>query len=99
MQEIERTAIKLAKAFREEQKQTDQSVNDYHLIEFFKYELIPDEILSNYLLTLPCEALKQEYRRVAKLLHPDKNEHPRANMAFLKFSNCYSAAAQKSHQV
>eukprot|EP01017_Pseudomicrothorax_dubius_P018150 TRINITY_DN2018_c0_g3_i6.p1 TRINITY_DN2018_c0_g3~~TRINITY_DN2018_c0_g3_i6.p1 ORF type:complete len:399 (-),score=98.38 TRINITY_DN2018_c0_g3_i6:493-1689(-) len=49
MQEIERTAIKLAKAFREEQKQTDQSVNDYHLIEFFKYELIPDEILSNYL--------------------------------------------------
>ena len=33
--------------------------------------------------------LRQEFLRLTKLVHPDKNEHPLANLAFQKLSEVF----------
>jgi hypothetical protein len=36
----------------------------------------------------------QTFRRIAKVLHPDKNKHPMANSAFQRFSDAYNSKSQ-----
>ena len=38
------------------------------------------------------EAITSAFRKLAKVLHPDKNRHPSANDAFLKISQAYAQA-------
>lgn len=41
---------------------------------------------------LNAEMLKNEFRRIAKIIHPDKNRHPKAGSAFQKVYKVYEAA-------
>jgi len=43
---------------------------------------MPEQILQNYMNNLNAEMLKNEFRRIAKIIHPDKNRHPKAGSAF-----------------
>lgn len=42
-------------------------------------------------MSLSPEILKSEFRRMAKLLHPDKNGHPNAGKAFQKVHKVYES--------
>lgn len=42
--------------------------------------------------SLSREALKKEYRAMARNVHPDKNDHPKAAAAFQKLSRLYEEA-------
>jgi len=56
---------------------------------------MPDEILRSYLMNLKGEALKAEFRRLAKLIHPDKNKHPKSSAAFQKIHKLYEQAVER----
>jgi len=62
------------------------------ILQVYKILIMPEEILKNYMLNLSNEALKGEFRRLAKLIHPDKNKHPKAGAAFQKIHRTYEAA-------
>lgn len=53
-----------------------------HLIIFFRN-------------SLEVESLKKEYRFLAKNIHPDKNNHPKAAGAFQKLQKLYEEAMKK----
>lgn len=66
---------------------------DYQqILQVYKILIMPEEILKNYMLNLTHDALKGEFRRLAKLIHPDKNKHPKAGAAFQKIHRIYEAA-------
>jgi DnaJ-class molecular chaperone len=44
---------------------------------------------------LNVETLKREYRFLAKSIHPDKNNHPKAGNAFQKLNKLYEEALKK----
>jgi len=46
-------------------------------------------------MNLKGEALKGEFRRLAKLIHPDKNKHPKAGAAFQKIHKLYEQAVER----
>ncbi len=54
------------------------------IVETYKLLIIPDKTLLEILRSLGREEAKQEFRRVAMLVHPDKNSHPNAKIAFQK---------------
>jgi len=56
---------------------------------------MPEEILKSYMMNLKGEALKSEFRRLAKLIHPDKNRHPKAGSAFQKIHKLYEQAVER----
>jgi len=62
------------------------------ILKVYKILIMPEEILKNYMSILTHEALKGEFRRLAKLIHPDKNKHPKAGLAFQKIHKIYEAA-------
>lgn len=41
--------------------------------------------------SLDIETVKSEFRRIAKIIHPDKNKHPDAGIAFQKIHKVYEA--------
>jgi DnaJ-class molecular chaperone len=41
--------------------------------------------------SLDNETVKSEFRRIAKIIHPDKNKHPDAGVAFQKIHKVYEA--------
>lgn len=81
-----------AKHIAEESSNEEESFSREVFVEIFKYESINEESLANYFMCLSQEELKGEYRRLAKIIHPDKNHHPRANAVFQKLSHCYGRA-------
>lgn len=52
--------------------------------ETYKILIIPDDTLNYYLQSLDREGIKNEFRRLAMLIHPDKNNHPSSKVAFQK---------------
>jgi len=56
---------------------------------------MPDEVLKSYLMDLKGEALKAEFRRLARLIHPDKNKHPKSGAAFQKIHKLYEQAIER----
>jgi DnaJ-class molecular chaperone len=44
---------------------------------------------------LNADALRPEFRRMAKIIHPDKNKHPNAGNAFQKIYKVYEAALSR----
>jgi len=52
---------------------------------------MPDDVLKTYMLNLTTEALKSEFRRLAKLTHPDKNKHPKSHYSFQKIHRIYQS--------
>ena len=46
-------------------------------------------------MNLNLDSLKAEFRRLAKLIHPDKNKHPKSGSAFQKIHRIYEDVAGK----
>jgi len=65
------------------------------ILQVYKILVMPEEILKSYMMNLKGEALKSEFRRLAKLIHPDKNRHPNAGAAFQKIHKLYEQAVEK----
>eukprot|EP01016_Furgasonia_blochmanni_P053703 TRINITY_DN872_c0_g1_i4.p1 TRINITY_DN872_c0_g1~~TRINITY_DN872_c0_g1_i4.p1 ORF type:complete len:626 (+),score=136.58 TRINITY_DN872_c0_g1_i4:65-1942(+) len=100
---IERDMEKLAKKFTLDfmsNKAYDGSVSYQQIFEVYKFLLIPEDVMKNYFLHLEVEEVKSEYRKLAKALHPDKNKHPEAGIAFQKIHGLYAMALQlaNTHQ-
>lgn len=96
MNEIAPIATSSATKFMEEEKAPEADLQLEALVELYKFDMMPEEILVNYFKNLPEGILKSEYRRMAKTVHPDKMRHPRANFAFQKLGNCYNKAFQQA---
>ena len=64
-----------------------ESLEFEKIVETYKLLIIPDKTLRTYLLSLGKENAKKEFRRIALLVHPDKNSHPNSKLAFQKLYN------------
>ena len=67
------------------------------LVETYRMLIIPDKTLLAYFEFLGADVLRREFRRLAMLIHPDKNKHPSAKTAFQKLYNNFLAAVQKNN--
>ena len=60
----------------------------------FKFNLTPEDIIIEGMLRLGTyETLHQFYKKLAKMLHPDKNEHELANKVFQKVTQAYQSVS------
>ena len=80
---------------------TGDEKNDWKLSEekvflVFKFNETPDDlVVEGMMLMGNSEQTRSYFKKIAKLLHPDKNAHPLANQVFQKISNA-THLAQKS---
>lgn len=56
---------------------------------------MPENCLEKYMMNLDIETVKSEFRRIAKIIHPDKNKHPSAGNAFQKIHKVYEAVINR----
>ena len=77
------------------QKSFDGKMTYEQIISVFKMLLIPKEILQKYLFALNSNVLKSEFRKMALQIHPDKNKHPKAALAFQKINSIYRLALER----
>lgn len=92
MQELEAIARKhAAEYFRLKNNQSQQamimpieSIELEKIVETYRLLIVPDKTLLSFLQSLGKEEARKEFRRVAMLVHPDKNSHPNAKIAFQK---------------
>jgi len=89
--EIEKLAQKYTVEFMSQQECADQ-LTYQQILQLYKILIMPQEILQNYMYSLNPDMLKSEFRRFAKIIHPDKNKHPQAGTAFHKIYKVYEAA-------
>lgn len=62
------------------------------LAELFKVLIIPTTTLYLYYCHLSLDQLRNEFRTTAMLIHPDKNTHPSAKVAFQKMLEQFERA-------
>lgn len=73
---------------------TDVDVLEFEKVqEMFKILILPEKSLRLYFGCLSSEEAKKEFRRYALYLHPDKNSHPSAKLAFQKLFKCFIPSA------
>jgi len=89
--EIETLAKKYTYEFMS-RKEFAGEANYQQILQVYKILIMPEEILQNYMFSLSADILKSEFRRFAKIIHPDKNKHPQAGTAFQKIYKVYEAA-------
>jgi len=89
--EIEKLAQKYSREFMS-RKEFTGDVTYQQILQVYKILIMPEDVLQNYMYNLNGEMLKQEFRRFAKIIHPDKNKHPQAGPAFQKIYKVYEAA-------
>lgn len=89
--EIEKLAQKYTVEFKSQQECAGQ-LTYQQILQVYKILIMPQEILQNYMFSLNADMLKSEFRRFAKIIHPDKNKHPQAGTAFQKIYKVYEAA-------
>jgi len=89
--EIEKLAQKYALEFMS-RKEFIGDMSYQQILQVYKILIMPEEILQNYMFSLGSDMLKSEFRRIAKIIHPDKNKHPQAGTAFQKVYKVYEVA-------
>ena len=105
--EIETLAKKYTVEFMS-QKDFTGNVTYQQSLQVYKIIIMPDEILQSYMyfislnqnsyptrFNLNSDTLRSEFRRMAKIIHPDKNKHPQAANAFKKVYGVYEAALSR----
>lgn len=92
--EIETLAKKYTVEFMS-QKDFTGNVTYQQSLQVYKIVIMPDEILQSYMFNLNSDTLRSEFRRMAKIIHPDKNKHPQAASAFQKVYRVYEAALSR----
>jgi len=89
--EIEKLAQKYSLEFMS-RKEFTGDIGYQQILQVYKILIMPEEILQNYMFSLGSDNLKSEFRRIAKIIHPDKNKHPQAGAAFQKVYKVYEVA-------
>jgi len=98
LQEIETIAVRHTRKYFDSMQQIDISLEDFEFIkvkEMFKIIIVPDKSLRNYFGCLPTEEAKKIFRTYALHIHPDKNHHPNAKMAFQKLFKAFMSEPTK----
>lgn len=67
------------------------------VVETYRMLIFPEKTLLAYFRSMPVDDLKREFRRLAMLIHPDKNGHPSAKQAFQKLYNNFIAVSQPNN--
>lgn len=89
LKEVEPIAVRHARKYfdSQQQQQQNQTQDDFEFIkikEMFKIIIVPDKSLRHYFGCLSPEEAKKTFRMYALHIHPDKNNHPNAKIAFQK---------------
>jgi len=92
--EIESLAKKYTISFMS-QKEFGGNIHYQQILQVYKIMIMPEEVLQTYMFSLNAEALRSEFRRMAKIIHPDKNKHPQAGNAFQKIYKVYEIALSR----
>ena len=61
----------------------------------YKILFIPEDLFIESFIKQGIEMINTSFRRLAIMVHPDKNPHPYAQTAFLKLSKVYNEAKSK----
>ena len=62
---------------------------EFQLEEMFKVLVLPEQTLEEFFRKMDQSTLKKEFKKMALLLHPDKNEVPYSKIAFQKIFAVY----------
>ena len=92
LQEVEPIAVRHARKFFNSKQQENITQDDFEFIkikEMFKIIIVPDKSLRNYFGCLSSEEAKKTFRTYALHIHPDKNHHPNAKVAFQKLFKAF----------
>jgi len=92
--EIESLAKKYTLEFMSQKTFTGE-INFQQILQVYKIMIMPEEILQTYMFNLNADTLRSEFRRMAKIIHPDKNKHPQAGNAFQKIYKVYEVALSR----
>jgi len=92
--EIETLAKKYSNEFMAS-KEFKNDVEYTQILQVYKILIMPEQVLQFYMFNLNADALKSEFRRMAKIIHPDKNKHPQAGQAFQKIYKVYEVAISR----
>lgn len=95
-QEIDRIAKKKTSEFMKSQLYKGD-ITPEQILQVYKINAMPEEILKSYMLNLSPECLRAEFKRLAKMIHPDKNKHPEAGSAFQRVHKVYESALERSN--
>lgn len=91
--EVEAIAVRhTRKYFTTTRQQPDISQDDFEFIkvrEMYKIIIVPDKSLRHYFGCLSAEESKKAFRGYALHIHPDKNSHPSAKIAFQKLFKAF----------
>ena len=103
-QEINRKAVQLTRDYMQTLPK-DMLRDDARMCKIkeqaylvFKFSNTPVEVLESGMMKMQPTQLTQFYRKLAKQLHPDKNDHPQAKEAFQRFQQAMELA-KKSRPV
>lgn len=80
-----------------EEQCMEAQLEECRVVETFKLLIFPEETFKLYLRSLSLDDLRKEFRRLAILVHPDKNAHPHAKTAFQKLYNGFLEVSQSSN--
>lgn len=98
LQRIDFETESLAKRYTTQfmsQKEFGGDLNYQQILQVYKILIMPEQVLQTYMFNLSAETLRAEFRRMAKLIHPDKNKHPQAGNAFQKIYKVYEVALSR----
>ena len=70
----------------------DGSLSEAMIVHVYKISFTPMDVLVGSLRAMKQEILISNFRKLARILHPDKNSHPLAKEAFQKLSEAYNLA-------
>ena len=70
-----------------------KTISDEQMYNLYKILYIPKQYLVQGFMS-QRETMSTSFRKMSLLLHPDKNCHPDAPLAFRKLSEAYGAAKQ-----
>ena len=77
--------------------QTEEQLEETRIVETYKLLIFPENTFKEYLASLGVDELRKEFRKLAMLIHPDKNSHPHAKIAFQKLYNCFVEVSQSNN--
>lgn len=90
---IDSSAQRLAEGFLEDNKDCTME----QAIYVYKILICPEDFIKGFYFGGSSSDIKKSYRELAKILHPDKNLHPRSKEAFLKLQQVYSGCKSSKY--
>lgn len=78
-------------------EEQDELLEMTKVVETYKILIFQEVAFRDYLSSLDGDYLRKEFRRLAMLIHPDKNSHPNAKLAFQKLYNTFVEVSRKSN--